>query len=61
MTYSWTQPQCASCFAAQNPGRQPLTALVGYKETCCTCGKDTRDGIYIRIDPKVAKFPTNLK
>jgi hypothetical protein len=39
---------CAPCFAARNPGREPVRILPPDDEQCCYCGAPTRDGIYIR-------------
>ena len=58
--YSWTQPVCAPCYAVEY-GREPSRLKVPEAETCVMCGESTSSGIYIRIDPKTAPHPTNLK
>lgn len=59
--YSWTQPQCARCFEEQNPGCIPHVLVLSETEQCVTCGVWNQNGIYIRIDPATAPFPTRLK
>ena len=59
--YSWTQPQCTTCWHNEHPGRQPVRLAEHERETCVTCGIWTEGGIYIRIDPSVAPYPTRLK
>lgn len=53
---TWTQPLCASCYAAfcLGTGRAPREAhrVIGTNgEPCCVCGEPTT--IYVRIDPKL--------
>lgn len=55
---NWTQPICQNCWISRNPERDPVRVVVGDPENCCDCGKGTNDGIYIRIDPRTVKFPT---
>lgn len=57
---SWTQPACDECWWERYPGREParIVATLREKETCVYCGKDTRSGIYVRIDPAEAPHPT---
>lgn len=61
--YSWTQPICRLCWNHDHPdkpfgedrdGRGP-------EERCSNCGSWTRSGVYIRVDPKVAAYPSILK
>lgn len=59
--YSWTQPQCMIDFLQQNRGRTPFGLANPEVEICVTCGMETKDGIYIRIDPAKAKYPTKVK
>jgi len=55
---NWTQPICLTCWGVRNPGRVPI-GLTGraIPETCCDCGKDTREGVYIRLDPRSVAYP----
>lgn len=59
--YSWTQPLCAVCWDASHPGRRPTTVIDSGEETCCSCGRPTTTGIFIRIDPALATHPTRLR
>ena len=53
----WTHSQCINCWNSQNPGRQPSKFKEEFRETetCCFCGASTRDGIYVRHDPRGLK------
>ena len=59
--YSWNQPCCLDCWAKYNPGRQPVRLRAAIREICVYCNYETLDGIYIRIDPAHARFPTTLR
>ncbi len=59
-TMNWTQPICAGCYALRMmPGRAPVRISEdrAEAEACCDCGQETRDGIYMRLDPRTVKFP----
>ena len=60
---SWRQPICASCFLERNPGRIPTRMVPRPKdvEICVDCGTGTRSGIYIRINPSHAAYPTKVR
>jgi len=60
MRYSWTQPQCFTCWNSENPHRTAARMLTDESETeiCVTCNSQTQSGIYIRIDPSTAPHPT---
>ncbi len=48
---SWkTVPQCGSCWANENPMREPARIQPEFRETerCFTCGEETISGIYVR-------------
>lgn len=53
---TWTHAQCLDCWERQNPGRGAYVVIGSSREMCCTCGKQTTDGIYIRMDPAQVKF-----
>lgn len=58
-TVTWTQAICAACWEVREPGRVPVRVRgQAYAERCCDCGKATPDGIFMRIDPKTVRFPT---
>lgn len=57
MRFGWTQPCCDECWVDRNPDRDPVRTLDA-QEMCVYCGEETNSGIYIRIDPTVAKFPS---
>jgi len=57
--YSFTQPLCDRCWIeAHGITSVPVRMQRPEGEVCCNCGKGTRSGIYIRIDPQEARFPT---
>jgi hypothetical protein len=59
---SWTQPCCIDCYLDVYPGREPVRMKVpDLAEICVYCGEKTGSGIYVRIDPAVAPFPTLFK
>jgi hypothetical protein len=55
--YGFTQPLCNACWEEKNPGRMPVTVKDSTIEKCCLCGNSTKDGIFIRIDPKTVPYP----
>jgi len=61
--YSWTQPCCTACWNERNPDRQAVALIEGVREAevCVHCGGPTRSGIYVRIDPNEADYPTMVK
>jgi hypothetical protein len=59
--YSWTQPICESCYYIRHPRREPVKLIETEREVCVDCGRRTRAGIYIRVNPDIAKHPTNMK
>lgn len=60
--FSWTQPICRPCWRFRVwYGRTPVRIVGAGTETCVDCGKRTTSGIYYRIDPATAKFPTKVK
>ena len=61
MAWSWTQPCCFGCYEAIAPGREPVRLRDAKVERCVWCGDDTKEGIYIRVDPREAVYPTKLK
>ena len=60
-TFSWTQPCCDDCWKVRCPDRGAHRFKEPLLELCVDCGEETRSGIYIRVDPAEAKFPTNEK
>ena len=61
--YSWTQPSCPDCWNERNPSRQATRIKPEFSEfeQCVYCGTRTRSGIYVRIDPAAAPFPSLTK
>jgi hypothetical protein len=61
--FSWTQAACDECWEERNPGRTATRIRAEYAtpETCVYCGEGTRSGIFVRIDPTTAPFPTREK
>lgn len=59
--YSWTQPQCTDCWVRFNPDRLPVRVKGAHHEQCVSCGEDTVAGVYVRIDPTTALFPSIKK
>lgn len=56
-----TQPLCDFCWATRTTdrGQHRLTGPARQTEQCCLCGKWTRSGIYVRIDPTAVPYPTS--
>jgi uncharacterized Zn finger protein len=56
--YSWTQAICADCWDERHPDRLAVRVLGSPTlETCAYCGHVTKDGIYVRDDPREVAFP----
>ncbi len=60
MNIGWTQPVCLEHWIEREGDRVPtrLAESVREKEICVDCGEPTYSGIYIRVDPAEAKYPT---
>lgn len=58
--YSWMQPICDDCCDEREPDRLPIALRDAPTERCVDCGRLTSIGVYIRVDPKAAKYPTTL-
>jgi hypothetical protein len=52
---NWTHPSCEPCYGALAFGREPVRIAEHFREQerCCFCGGPTRDGIYVRADPRL--------
>lgn len=59
--FGWTQPSCRECYVARNPGRDFVALKNPDKEICVYCAKTTFAGIYVRIDPTKAPYPSLTK
>ena len=59
--WSWSQPVCESCFEVLHPDRFPIRSPYRDHEICVRCGKDHVSGIYIRINPTTAPYPSRTK
>lgn len=57
----WTRAICKNCWDKRFPGRSPCLLTDDTPEVCCDCGEETTEGILIRVDPRLAKFPDNKK
>ncbi len=59
----WTRAVCKACWEKMNPARTAVSIIrdVDPVERCCLCGAKTKDGIYIRIDPRKVAFPAEEK
>jgi len=53
----WTQPICEECYNKRSGGQTPIKLIEPNTEQCCDCGKETKEGIYFRVDPRTVKFP----
>lgn len=55
----WTAPCCVDCWNRNNPGRQTEHQTPGPDtfETCAWCGRQTDQGIYVKVDPLTVPFP----
>ena len=47
----WNHALCRDCYAAREPGRDPVRLKDAPTVACCACGAFTGDGIYYRADP----------
>ena len=59
---SWTHPQCKECWHIEHPTIkvEPTRVVEPIKPyICCTCGKPTTDGIFIRRDPELVNYLNN--
>ena len=61
---SWNQPLCVPCWCAFSLDQKrfiavPITVPSRLAELhrCCVCGDETRDGIFVRLDPDRVVFP----
>ena len=59
--YSWTQPCCERCWTERYPRREPHRLIVMEPEQCVYCAAITESGIYVRLDPAAAPYPTMEK
>jgi hypothetical protein len=59
--YSWTQPACDKCWSERHPERGPVRLKSPEVEQCVFCATRTDSGIYVRISPEEAPFPSLLK
>lgn len=59
--YSWTQPCCPECWIAEHAHRQPAALEAPEVEVCVYCGQPTAAGIYVRLDPAQASYPTLVR
>jgi len=55
---NWTHAICVDCWNERNPNRQAVDIIdeLAERETCCYCGNETTDGIYVRANPSEPKF-----
>lgn len=44
----WTHVLCPTCWELLNPGRDPYRLVQPDEETCCRCGAQTHDPIFVR-------------
>lgn len=50
--HGWNHPQCDRCWGKEQGGhRVPVRLRDPDAETCCTCGEETKSGIYTRRAP----------
>ncbi len=49
----WTHSICYGCWLKKDPNSDParLKQESAEVETCCYCGNETREGIYLRDNP----------
>lgn len=56
--WSWNQPICGACYDRRYPAREPVRLRDPEGERCVDCGQTTDDGIYLRLDPTTARYPS---
>lgn len=49
---SWTHCSCRECYPEHFPGQMPYVLKDADEEPCCFCGKENRDGIFVRYDSR---------
>lgn len=47
----WNHPMCLRCWRVEHMDRDPVRLRESETETCCTCGRPTTHGIYVRGEP----------
>jgi len=57
---SWTQPQCDNCWVLENGAREASRVIHREVENCCSCGRETVSGIYIRRNPLECRYPQEV-
>lgn len=57
---TWTQPCCEDCWVVREGARRPhrVAAERFVDARCCFCGRTTRSGIFVRVDPATVSYPT---
>ena len=48
----WTHSICSSCYEELYNGRNPVKMQESEIKTCCFCGKETKEGIFVREHPE---------
>lgn len=56
--WSWTQPCCSHCYQEHYPNRDPVRIVTREIENCVYCMSANRSGIYVRLDPAEAPYPS---
>lgn len=60
-SYSWTQPICDDCWDRDHPFTKSPRAGQVEREQCVHCEEPTRSGLYIRVDPATASYPSLVR
>lgn len=55
---AWNQPLCNNCWAAEEPGQEPIREVEPDRSyRCASCGAWTWSGIWARRDPGGYRYP----
>ena len=49
---TWTHNMCFECWKFRKGNREPVRVTDTRIKKCCFCGKENKDGIYVKHDPK---------
>jgi hypothetical protein len=53
----WNHARCAACWKRDNPDRTPVRVRNADPTVCCSCGRVTVSGIYVRNNPDDEAHP----
>lgn len=66
MKQTWTQPVCDDCWyfaqwlKREEQKYEPVRVREPEIEQCCNCAGPAIGGIYVRVDPRICRFPREV-